>query len=76
MTLKGKDRKEVKLMNGMACHAKIVIDEKKVLSYLLEKIDLLNGVFLNIFCNGGNQMNKKINHQDIFIWYYRIRMKY
>lgn len=23
-----------------------------------------------------NQMNKKINHQDIFIWYYRIRMKY
>ncbi len=51
MTLKGKDRKEVKLMNGMACHAKIVIDEKKVLSYLLEKIDLLNGVFLNIFCD-------------------------
>lgn len=42
MTLKGKDGKEAALMNGMACQAKIVIDEKNVLTYLLEKIDLMD----------------------------------
>ena len=42
MTLKGKDGEEVTLMNGMACQAKIVVDEKNVLTYLLEKIDLLD----------------------------------
>lgn len=42
MTLKGKDGEEATLMNGMACQAKIVVDEKNVLSYLLEKIDLLD----------------------------------
>ena len=42
MTLKGKDGEEVRLMNGMACQAKIVVDEKSVLTYLLEKIDLLD----------------------------------
>lgn len=42
MTLKGKDGEEVRLMNGMACQAKIVVDEKNVLTYLLEKIDLLD----------------------------------
>lgn len=42
MTLKGKDGEEVRLMNGMACKAKIVVDEKNVLTYLLEKIDLLD----------------------------------
>ena len=42
MTLKGKDGEEATLMNGMACQAKIVVDEKKVLTYLLEKIDLLD----------------------------------
>lgn len=41
MTLKGKDGKEVTLINGMACQAKIVTDEKKILTYLLEKINLL-----------------------------------
>lgn len=41
MTLKGKDGKEVTLINGMACQAKIVTDEKKFLTYLLEKINLL-----------------------------------
>lgn len=40
MTIKGKDGKEGTLMNGMACQAKIVVDEKNVLTYLLEKIDL------------------------------------
>lgn len=40
MTLKGKDGEEATLMNGMACQAKIVVDEKNVLAYLLEKIDL------------------------------------
>lgn len=42
MTLKGKDGEEATLMNGMACHAKIVVDEKNVLTYLLEKIDLMD----------------------------------
>ena len=42
MTLKGKDGEEATLMNGMACQAKIVVDEKNVLTYLLEKIDLLD----------------------------------
>lgn len=42
MTLIGKDGKEATLMNGMACQGKIVVDEKNVLTYLLEKIDLLD----------------------------------
>ena len=42
MILKGKDGEGATLMNGMACQAKIVVDEKTVLSYLLEKIDLLD----------------------------------
>lgn len=42
MTLKGKDGEEANLINGMACQAKIVVDEKRVLNYLLEKIDLLD----------------------------------
>lgn len=42
MTLKGKDGEEVTLMNGMACRAKIVVDEKNVLTYLLEQIDLMD----------------------------------
>ena len=42
MTLKGKDGEEVTLINGMACQAKIVVDEKNVLTYLLEKIDLMD----------------------------------
>nr|MCR5755669.1 HlyD family secretion protein [Acetatifactor sp.] len=42
MTLKGKDGEEASLKNGMACQSKIVVDEKHVLTYLLEKIDLLD----------------------------------
>lgn len=42
MTLKGKDGEEAALMNGMACQAKIVIGQKNVLTYLLERIDLLD----------------------------------
>ncbi len=42
MTLKGKDGEEATLINGMACQAKIIVDEKNVLIYLLEKIDLLD----------------------------------
>lgn len=42
MTLKGKDGEEATLINGMGCQAKIIIDEKTVLHYLLEKIDLLD----------------------------------
>lgn len=42
MTLRGKDGEEASLMNGMACQAKIVVDEKNVLTYLLEKIDLMD----------------------------------
>ena len=40
--LKGKDGEEATLINGMACQAKIVVDEKNVFAYLLEKIDLLD----------------------------------
>lgn len=42
MTLKGKDGEEVTLMNGMACQAKVIVDEKNVLTYLLEKIELMD----------------------------------
>ena len=42
MSLKGKDGEEASLMNGMACQAKIVTDEKSILTYLLDKIDLLD----------------------------------
>ncbi len=42
MTLKGEDGEEVTIMNGMACQAKIIVDEKRVLQYLLEKIDLID----------------------------------
>lgn len=37
MTLKGKNGEEATLMNGMACQAKIVIDEKNVLTYFGER---------------------------------------
>lgn len=42
MTVKNKDGEEAALINGMACQAKIVVDEKNVLTYLLEKIDLVD----------------------------------
>lgn len=37
-----KDGKTGLIMNGMACQAKVVIDEENVLKYLLKKIDLLD----------------------------------
>lgn len=42
MIVKNADGDEASLVNGMACEAKIIIDEKNVLTYLLEKIDLLD----------------------------------
>lgn len=42
MTIKNEDGEDASLINGMACQAKIVVDEKNVLTYLLEKIDLLD----------------------------------
>ncbi len=39
---KNKKTKSVSLMNGMACQAKIVTGKKKILTYLLEKIDLID----------------------------------
>ena len=42
MTVKNKDGEEASLINGMACQAKIVVDEKNVLTYLLEKIDFMD----------------------------------
>ena len=42
MTLKGKDGEEATLMNGLACQAKIIVDEKHILTYLLEKNDLVD----------------------------------
>ncbi len=42
MTIKSEEGEEASLINGMACQAKIVVDEKSVLTYLLEKIDLVD----------------------------------
>jgi len=42
MTIKSEEGEEASLINGMACQAKIVVDEKRVLTYLLEKIDLVD----------------------------------
>jgi multidrug resistance efflux pump len=42
MSVVGKDGKEATLMNGMACQAKIVVDEEIILRLLLEEIDLLD----------------------------------
>lgn len=42
MTIRNNEGEEAVLMNGMACQAKIIIDEKRVMNYVLEKIDLLD----------------------------------
>lgn len=41
-TLSNKEGKTGEVKNGMACQAKIVVDKKNVLTYLLEKINLLD----------------------------------
>lgn len=41
-TLSNKEGKSGSIKNGMACQAKIVVDEKRVLRCLLEKINLLD----------------------------------
>lgn len=41
-TVTNKDGETGYLMNGMACQAKVVVDDKNVLSYLLEKLDLID----------------------------------
>jgi len=41
-TLSNKDGESVSLLNGMACQAKIIVDEENVLTYLLRKIDLVD----------------------------------
>jgi multidrug efflux pump subunit AcrA (membrane-fusion protein) len=38
----GKNGKELRLMNGMVCRAKIITGRKKVMNYLLEKLNLKN----------------------------------
>ena len=40
MSVDCKEGKESVIMNGMACRGRIVVDEKTVGKYLLEKIDL------------------------------------
>ena len=42
VTLSNKDGKSASIKNGMACQAKIIVDKKNVLKFLLEKIDLLD----------------------------------
>lgn len=42
MTIVGKDGEEISLMNGMACQGKIIVEEKDILTFLLEKIDILD----------------------------------
>lgn len=41
MTLEKQNGETATLMNGMACQGKVVVDQERVLQYLLEKIDLL-----------------------------------
>lgn len=38
-TVTNKDGKSVTIMNGMACEAKIIVEEEKILKYLLEKLN-------------------------------------
>ncbi|MCR4567516.1 MAG: HlyD family efflux transporter periplasmic adaptor subunit [Pseudobutyrivibrio sp.] len=40
MTLSGKDGTEVSLKNGMSCTGKIIVGERSVMDYILEKIHL------------------------------------
>ncbi len=42
MTVKNEDGEEASLKNGMACQARIVVDEQNILTYVLEKIDLID----------------------------------
>ena len=42
MFVKNENGDEATLMNGMACQARIVVDEENVLKYLLRKIYLLD----------------------------------
>ena len=41
-TINNKEGKTGSIMNGMACQAKVVVDEQNVLGYLLEKLSLLD----------------------------------
>ena len=41
-TFTNKEGKTGSIMNGMACQAKVVVDEENVLEYLLKKIELLD----------------------------------
>lgn len=42
LTLKGKGKEEANLKNGMACQAKIVVEQKRVLNFVLEKINIMD----------------------------------
>ncbi|MDE6313902.1 MAG: HlyD family efflux transporter periplasmic adaptor subunit [Lachnospiraceae bacterium] len=42
LTLKGKNNEEASLKNGMACQAKIIVEQKSVLNFLLEKINIID----------------------------------
>jgi len=42
MTIMDEDGEEISLMNGMACQGKIIVEEKDILTFLLEKIDILD----------------------------------
>lgn len=41
-TIVGKDGKKVRILNGMSCKGRIIVDGKRVITYLLEKINLWN----------------------------------
>ena len=42
VTVQNKEGKTGTVMNGMACQAKVVVEEENVLHYLLKKIDLID----------------------------------
>lgn len=42
VTVQNKDGKTGSIMNGMACQAKIIVDEENILRWLLEKLDFVD----------------------------------
>lgn len=42
IVVKNKDGETATLMNGMACRAKVIVDEENMLRYILQRIDLID----------------------------------
>ena len=42
MEINNADGEEASLMNGMACQAKVIVDEETVMPFLLKKMNLMD----------------------------------